>query len=67
MRIHVGCEMTFVFPQATPLIAMLNLHFPRVSDLERPDYPVTGPSVPVESYGDSFGNWCNCVVAQPDG
>jgi len=63
MRIHVGCEMTFDFPQTTPLIAMLNVHFSRVSDLERPDYLVTRPSVAVASYRDSFGNWCNRLVA----
>jgi transglutaminase-like putative cysteine protease len=63
MRIHVGCELTFEFPQTTPLIAMLNVHFSRISDLERPDYLVTDPSVPIESYRDSFGNWCNRLVA----
>jgi transglutaminase-like putative cysteine protease len=63
MRIHVGCEMTFEFPQTTPLIAMLNVHFSRISDLERPDYLVTDPSVAIASYRDSFGNWCNRLVA----
>jgi len=38
MRIHVGCELTFEFPRTTPMIAMLNVHFSRVSDLERPDH-----------------------------
>src|SRR5258706_16462679 len=38
MRIHVGCELTFEFPQTTPMIVMLNVHFSRVSDLERPDH-----------------------------
>jgi transglutaminase-like putative cysteine protease len=63
MRVHVGCELTFEFPQTTPLIAMLNVHFSRISDLERPDHLVTSPSVPIESYRDSFGNWCNRLVA----
>jgi transglutaminase-like putative cysteine protease len=63
MRIQVGCELTFDFPQTTPLIAMLNVHFSRISDLERPDHLVTDPSVPIESYRDSFGNWCNRLVA----
>ncbi len=65
MRIHIGCEMTFDFPQETPLIAMLNVHHSRVSDLEHPDVLVTSPAVPVESYRDSFGNWCNRFVAPP--
>jgi hypothetical protein len=63
MRVHVGSELTFEFPQTTPLIAMLNVHFSRISDLERPDHLVTSPSVPIESYRDSFGNWCNRLVA----
>ena len=63
MRIHVGCEMTYEFGQATPMIAILNVNSSRVSDLERPDYLITTPSVPVEGYRDSFGNWCNRLVA----
>ena len=63
MRIHVGCELSFEFPQATPMIVMLNVHFSRFSDLERPDNLITTPSVPVEGYRDSFGNWCSRLVA----
>jgi transglutaminase-like putative cysteine protease len=51
--------MTYEFGQVTPMIAILNVHSSRVSDLERPDYLITTPSVPVEGYRDSFGNWCN--------
>ncbi len=63
MRILVGCEMTYDLPYATPMIATLNVHSSRVSDLERPDYLVTTPSVPIEGYRDTFGNWCNRLVA----
>ena len=31
MRIHIGCELSFEFPQTTPMIATLNVHFSRVS------------------------------------
>jgi hypothetical protein len=48
MRIRVGCEMTYELGQVTPMIAILNVHSSRVSDLERPDYLITTPSVPVE-------------------
>jgi transglutaminase-like putative cysteine protease len=65
MRIHVGCEMTYTFEQSTPMIVTLNVHSSRVSDLERPDYLVTAPSVPVHGYRDTFGNWCNRLVAPP--
>ena len=63
MRIHVGCELSFEFPQTTPMIAPLNVHFSRVSDLERPDYLMTNPSVPTEGYRDSFGNSCTGLVS----
>ena len=63
MRILVGCEMTYEFPQVTPMIATLNVHSSRVSDMERPDYLVTTPTVPVDGYRDTFGNWCNRLVA----
>jgi transglutaminase-like putative cysteine protease len=63
MRIHVGCELTFDFPQSTPMIACLNVHFSRFSDLERPDHLVTNPAVPIEGYRDGFGNWRHRLVA----
>ena len=43
MRIRVGCEMTYELGQVTPMIAILNVHSSRVSDLERPDYLITTP------------------------
>ncbi|WP_407519075.1 hypothetical protein [Methylobacterium oryzisoli] len=33
MRILVGCEMTYELPQPTPIIATLNVHSSRFSDL----------------------------------
>ena len=36
MRIRVGSELRFEFPQATPMIVLLNVHFSRFSDLEAP-------------------------------
>ncbi len=56
MRIHVGCEMTYDFVQDTPVVTMLNVHASRFSDLERPDYLLTVPAVPLEGYRDTFGN-----------
>jgi len=63
MRIRVGCELTFDFPQPTRMIAALNVHFSRFPDLERPDFLVTSPAVPVKGYRDGFGNWCNRLMA----
>jgi transglutaminase-like putative cysteine protease len=63
MRIRAGCELSFEFAQMMPMIVMLNVHFSRFSDLERPGHLVTKPSVPIEGYRDSFGNWCSRLVA----
>jgi transglutaminase-like putative cysteine protease len=45
------------------MIALLNVHFSRFGDLDRPDYLITSPSVPIGSYRDAFGNWCSRLVA----
>ena len=63
MRLRIGYELQYEFPQPTPLILMLNVHFTRVSDLEIPDHIVLKPSVPISGYRDSFGNWCSRLVA----
>lgn len=63
MKFQVGYEIQYEFPQPTPLILMLNIHFSRVSDLETPDHMVVSPSVPISGYRDSFGNWCSRILA----
>lgn len=63
MRILVGSEMTYALEQPTPMIATLNVHASRVSDLEYPDFLTTSPAVQVDGYRDTFGNWCNRFVA----
>lgn len=63
MRISIGCRFVYNFPQPTPLIAMLNVHYSRFGDLERADYLATSPSLLLESYRDIFGNWCTRMVA----
>jgi transglutaminase-like putative cysteine protease len=60
---RIGCRLRFELTQPTPLTAMLNVHYSRFGDLERADYLVTGPSVPLESYRDGFGNWCTRMMA----
>lgn len=63
MRIQVGYELIFEFPQATPMILMLNVHFSRASDILMPDWMRIDPAVHVEGYRDTYGNWCNRVLA----
>ena len=63
MKFRVGYELDYHFPQVTPVIMVLNTHYTRVSDLERPDHIVITPSVPISGYRDSFGNWCSRILA----
>lgn len=63
MKLRVGHELHYEFPQPTPVILMLNIHFTRVSDLETPDHIVVSPSVPISGYRDGFGNWCSRLLA----
>ena len=63
MELRIGYEIDYAFPQPTPVMLLLNVHFTRVSDLAMPDSIVFNPSVPVSGYRDGFGNWCTRLVA----
>lgn len=63
MRLRLGCRLTFQLPAPTPMIFLLNVHYSRASDLEKPDLLVTVPAVSNDMYRDSFGNWCNRLLA----
>src|SRR6201993_254499 len=63
MKIRVGYELIYDFPQPTPIIMVLGTHFTRASDVIVPDYLTTSPSVPITPYRDVFGNWCSRIVA----
>src|SRR3984893_13106671 len=65
MKIRVGYELIYDFPQSTPVIMVLGTHFTRASDIIVPDYLTTSPSVPISPYRDVFGNWCSRIVAPP--
>ena len=63
MQIRVGYEIVYNFPQKTPMILAVNIHYSRASDIVIPDYLTTDPSVPITAYRDGFGNWCSRIVA----
>jgi len=63
LKLRVGYELLYSFPQPTPAVLMLNVHFTRAPDLERPDHVIITPSVPITAYRDGFGNWCSRIVA----
>src|ERR1700746_3184818 len=63
MQIRVGYELIYDFPQPTPMILNLNIHYTRASDIVIPDFMTTDPRVPLTAYRDGFGNWCTRIVA----
>ena len=65
MKLRIGYELRYDFPQPTPAILTLNVHFTRVSDLSRPDHISITPPAPISGYRDGFGNWCSRVVLGP--
>ncbi len=65
MLIRAGYEIIYQFPQPTPLLLMLNIHYSRASDLIRPELLYTEPSVETSAYRDGFGNWCMRLLAPP--
>jgi transglutaminase-like putative cysteine protease len=65
VKIQIGYEFIYDFPQATPVILTTNVHYSRASDVILPDHLTVEPSVPITAYRDGFGNWCNRVVAPP--
>ena len=63
MQIRLGYELTYNFPQPTPMILALSIHYSRASDVVIPDYVTTDPAVRIGGYRDGFGNLCTRLVA----
>ena len=63
MRIRVGYEFIYSFPQPTPMILTVSIHYSRASDIIVPDHLTTEPLVPVSTFRDGFGNLCSRIVA----
>lgn len=63
MQIRLGYELIYNFPQPTPMILTLSIHYSRASDLIIPDYLTTDPPIPIGGYRDGFGNWCTRAMA----
>jgi transglutaminase-like putative cysteine protease len=63
MHIRVGYELIYQCPQPTPMVVTLHVHYSRASDIVTPDHLLLTPSIPITAYRDSFGNWCNRIVA----
>jgi transglutaminase-like putative cysteine protease len=65
MHIRAGFELIYGFPNTTPMILTLTIHYSRAADLIRADQLVTEPAVPIDCYRDKFGNWVTRLLAPP--
>jgi transglutaminase-like putative cysteine protease len=63
IKIRIGYELVYTFPQPTPLIAVLGAHDSRAEDTIKSDRLTTDPGVQIQRYRDDFGNWCSRLVA----
>ena len=63
MKIHAGYEISYNCPQPTPMILTLSVHPSRTPDLLSWDRMRLDPGIPVNTYHDSFGNFCHVIRA----
>ncbi len=63
MQLRAGYELIYSFPQPTPIILVVNIHYSRTSDIVVPDRLITEPFFPITPYRDAFGNWCQRGLA----
>jgi transglutaminase-like putative cysteine protease len=66
MKIRAGYAISYDCPQPTPMILTLSVHPSRIGDLLTWDRMHVDPPVPVNTYHDSFGNFCH-VIRAPTG
>lgn len=65
MLIRLGYDIAFELAAPVPIVALLNVHPSRFTDLREPDRLRLEPGVRVDEYIDSFGNRCCRFVAPP--
>ena len=63
MKLRIGYELIYDFPQPTPVILVVNVHDSRAADIIVRDDLVTEPHTRMARYHDSFGNLCHRIVA----
>jgi hypothetical protein len=65
MLIRLAYDIRFEIPAQVAMVALLNVHPSRTSDLLEPDELRIEPEIEVSHYIDSFGNRCARFVAPP--
>ena len=65
MLLRLAYDIQFDIPAEVAMVALLNVHSTRVSELLEPDELQTEPELDVTHYTASFGNHCVRFVAPP--
>src|SRR3954465_2978312 len=63
MKIRAGFQIAYECPQPTPMILQVSVHPTRQPDLITWDGLQTNPSIPANTYHDTFGNFCHVITA----
>lgn len=63
LKLRLGYELNYDFPQPTPVILVVNIHDSRAADIIVRDDLVAEPHTPISRYHDSFGNHCHRILA----
>lgn len=63
MLIRLGYDISFETATDVAMVALLNIHPSRTSDLQEPDILRIEPNVQMDQYRDSFDNICSRFVA----
>src|SRR5579872_65975 len=64
MILRLGYDIQFKIAAPVTMVALLNVHPSRTTDLLAPDEVQAEPGLGIESFVDSFGNRCARFVAQ---
>ena len=63
MKLRIGYELIYDFPQPTPVILVVNVHSSRATDLIVRDELAAEPATAISGYYDPFGNHCHRILA----
>ena len=63
MQFRAGYELIYSFPQPTPIVLVVNIHYSITSGIIVPDRLITEPFTPITAYRDAFGNRCHRLLA----
>ena len=62
MLLQVDFEVSFTFPESTPVVLLMFLHPTRDATVRTPEQFSIQPPVPVSRFIDNFGNRCGRAV-----